>query len=150
MEMNNVSDAIDLICKNQNICLCEKSLRIISIVNSNFAEYDMSLRFIKNRIGLSDTQIHEYCRTRLQTTPGNLISFIRLYNCLKKLKFTDECIFSIGVNCGYKNLKTFRNNIHKTFNLSPSDLLYEIRLSPTRNKNYQYYLKHLIKQNFFY
>ena len=149
MEKDIFVDAVELICKNQKICLCKKAKRIISIVSSNFSNYHLSLTYIKKEIGLGDTQIYEYCKMRLQTTPGNLISYIRLFNCLKQLRYTDESIGNICVNCGYINMRTFRNNIYKAFNVSPTVLMDDIRFSPSRSKNHTHYIDILFKKYFF-
>ncbi len=147
--MKNSSELIEFIAQVNDTILCDNSKIIIQTIIDNYNDYQLSLDFMVDKIGLHKTQVYEYCKNRLMIKPSNLICFVRMYYCLKLICNTEHCAVEIGILCGYKNQKTFRTNVHRSFNMGPNQLLETLRTSSDKLNQFNNLRDNLAKSMFF-
>lgn len=94
---------------------------ILSYIDENYCNPDMSLQFLTDKFGVSSKYISLICKKQLGVTYLQYLQDKRIQHAVDLLRTTDYSLDLIGVMSGYVNSLTFRRNFKMYTGMNPSE-----------------------------
>lgn len=94
---------------------------ILSCIEENYKNPELSLAFLGERFGVSNKYISTLCKNHLGRTYLQYVQEKRILYAVKLLQTTEKSMEEIAAECGYGNVLTFRRNFKAIMNGNPGD-----------------------------
>jgi two-component system response regulator YesN len=95
--------------------------RIDNFIRENALNKTLNLPVICEQFSISRSYLSHLLRTELNTTPIKLRTQYRIEKAKHLLATTDDPIYLIAEQCGYRNHRRFAEAFHKHINMRPTD-----------------------------
>lgn len=117
--------------ENNNSKLCNE---IISHINDNFSNYDLSLENIAQKFKLSTSYLSRFLKEQTGVTFTQYVWHLRIEEVKRLLAETDETIKNIVLKAGYIDVANFTRKFKKTEGVTPGQYrnLYASRNNQTQ------------------
>lgn len=95
--------------------------RVMSVVNKNIANSDLSIDMIADEVGISRVHLHRKMKDLTGQTPHDFIRTIRLKHAAQLLAAGDKSVTDIVYACGFSSAASFSTLFKKVYGVSPRE-----------------------------
>ena len=99
--------------------------RVMSVINKNLDNSDLSVDRIADEVGISRVHLHRKMKELTGQTPHDFIRNIRLKQAAHLLTNQNMNITEVMYACGFNNSASFSTIFKKFYGLSPRDYMKE-------------------------
>lgn len=101
--------------------------RIMSVINENLDDSDLSVDMIAKEVGISRVHLHRKMKELTNQTPHSFIRNVRLKQAAQLLSNSRYNITDVMYRCGFSNAASFSTMFKNLYGLSPRDYMAEHR-----------------------
>ncbi|MCW3091846.1 MAG: two-component hybrid sensor and regulator [Ferruginibacter sp.] len=109
--------------------------KCIQIVESHLDDANFSIKTLASEIGMSHSSLYKKVKSISGQSVASFIRFIRLRKAAEILIHTENNINQTADMVGFNDIKYFRKQFHKLFELNPSDYIKKFR-KPVHNTHH--------------
>ena len=101
--------------------------RIMSVINENLGDSDLSVDMIAQKVGISRVHLHRKMKELTNQTPHSFIRNVRLKQAAQLLRESKYNITDVMYRCGFSNAASFSTMFKNLYGQSPRDYMLEHR-----------------------
>ena len=101
--------------------------RIMSVINENLEDSDLSVDMIAQKVGISRVHLHRKMKELTNQTPHSFIRNVRLKQAAQLLRESKYNITDVMYRCGFSNAASFSTMFKNLYGQSPRDYMMEHR-----------------------
>jgi YesN/AraC family two-component response regulator len=101
--------------------------RCMQIVENHLTDPEFGIKVLAEEIGMSKSNLYVKIKSISGQSSNSFIRFIRLRKAAEIFISTDSTVYETAYLVGIKDLKYFREQFHKQFNMNPSDYIKKYR-----------------------
>jgi AraC-like DNA-binding protein len=101
--------------------------RIMTVINSNLSNMEISIEQIADSVGISRVHLHRKMKELTGQTPHDFIRGIRLKKAAQLLRKGDMSITEVVYACGFGSAASFSTIFKKQYGVAPREYMNNVR-----------------------